>query len=247
MDMKITEKSTVGDIVKTYPQVQMLFEQLSIDYCCGGKQTLKEACQKAGLSLQNVIEKIEEKLQQSSMESEPTKDWTKASLTELASHIIDTHHAYLREQFPRLKSLADKVYNAHKENHGERIRKLKEVLENLRTDIEMHLDKEEQILFPLIKEMESFSAGQSSKPTVHCGTVENPIRQMEFEHNNAGDMLQQMRNISDDYKLPEDACESFKALYDGLQELENDLHKHIHLENNILFPKSVELESKLDF
>ncbi len=246
MDKNITELSTVADIVTEYPQSRLLFEELSIDYCCGGKKTLKEACQNAGLSWQDVIEKLRERIQQSESKPAHTEDWTKASLTDLAGHIVNTHHGYLRDQFPRLTNLTGKVYNAHKEKHGEMIRKLKQVLDNLRIDIEMHLEKEEQILFPLIKDIEAFAAGQGPMPTVHCGTVENPIRQMEFEHDTAGDFLSRMRTITDDYQLPDDACESFKALYDGLKELEKDLHEHIHLENNILFPRAIKLENRLE-
>lgn len=245
MDTPITENSRVADIITKYPKVRTLLEELSIDYCCGGKQSLKDACQKAGQAWQSVIEKLEEAIHQSNSETGQTKDWTKVSLTELAEHIIHTHHAYLRAQFPRMETLVNKVYNAHKINHGEMLQKLEKVLGNLRMDIEMHLAKEEQILFPLIKEMDAFSAGQDHRPTVHCGTVKNPIRQMEFEHDTAGSLLVQMRNITGDYTLPEDACQSFRALYDGLWELEKDLHEHIHLENNILFPRSIQLESEL--
>ena len=138
--------------------------------------------------------------------------------------------------------LADKVYNAHKKNHGPMLSELNKIFENLRADIETHLLKEEQILFPMIKEIEAFAAGKGPKPVAHCGTVENPIRQMEAEHDAAGNLLAQMRKITQDYALPDDACESFKALYEGLQELEEDLHEHIHIENNILFPKSIVME-----
>ena len=246
MNWEISENTSVAKIVTRYPHTRKFFEGIGIDYCCGGKYSLKNACDKIGLAWQDVIEKLLERLQESESKPAHIIDWTKASLTELAGHIVNRHHSYLREQFPRLTNLADKVFNAHKENHGEMIRKLKEVLENLRADIEMHLEKEEQILFPLIKDMEAFANGQGPMPTVHCGTVENPIRQMEFEHDTAGDFLSRMRSITNDYQLPDDACESFKALYDGLKELEKDLHEHIHLENNILFPKAIELEKNVN-
>ena len=246
MNWEISENTSVAEVVTQYPETRRLLEEMGIDYCCGGKHSLKEACHRSGLSCRDVIGKLKEAIEQSVSEKSPSKNWIEVSLTELVQHIIDAHHTYLKEHLPRLKSLSDKVYNAHKQHHGEMIQDLKRAIETLRIDIEMHLAKEEQILFPLIKEMESFAKNQGPRPTVHCGSVENPIRQMEAEHDAAGDLLAQMRKITSEYKLPDDACESFKALYDGLKELERDLHEHIHLENNILFPKAIKLESEID-
>jgi len=246
MDWEISENTSVAEVVTKHPQTRRLLEKMGIDYCCGGKHSLKDACNKSGLSWQDVISKLKKTIEQSVSERSQSKNWTEVSLTELVQHIIDAHHAYLKERLPRLKSLSDKVYNAHKQHHGEMIQELKRAIETLRIDIEMHLAKEEQILFPLLKEMEAFAKKQGPKPTVHCGSVENPIHQMEVEHDAAGNLLAQMRKITSEYKLPDDACESFKTLYDGLKELEKDLHEHIHLENNILFPKAVKLESEID-
>lgn len=241
---KITENSTLADIVTIHPQTRMLLEDLSLDYCCGGKRTLKDACQKAELSPKDVIKKIEDMVEKSPASKE-AKDWSKTSLTELADHINDVHHNYLKQQFPRLERLIDKVYKAHKQHHGEMLEKLRNVLDSLRTDIEMHLAKEEQILFPMIKEIEAYVEGSGPMPIAHCGTVANPTRQMEHEHDVAGDLLARMREITNDYQLPEDACQTFKGLYEGLRDLEKDLHCHIHLENNILFPRAIETESKM--
>ncbi len=197
------------------------------------------------MPLQDVIGKLKEFIEQPNTETVQSKNWLEVTLTELVQHIVDAHHTYLKEHLPRLKNLSDKVYNAHRQHHGEMIQKLKKALESLRIDLEMHLAKEEQILFPLIKEMEAFANRQGPKPRMHCGSIENPIHQMEREHKAAGDILTEMRSTTSEYNLPDDACESFKALYDGLKELEKDLHEHIHLENNILFPKAVELEGKI--
>lgn len=245
MNYEISENITVAEIVTKYPHTRSLLEEMGIDYCCGGKHSLKEACSKIGLAPLDVMKKLEMAIEKPVSEKTESKNWAKVSLTELVEHIIAAHHKYLKENLPRLKSLSDKVYNAHKKHHGDMIQELKRALETLRIDIEMHLAKEEQILFPLIKEMEAFANNQGPKPTVHCGTVENPIRQMEAEHDAAGGLLERMRKITSEYRLPDDACESFKALYDGLKELEKDLHEHIHLENNILFPKAIELEKNL--
>lgn len=245
MRSKISESTSIAEIVTQHPHTRKLFEEMGIDYCCGGKQPLKEACRKAGLSLHDVIQKLINVTTQHDSKELLSKNWSEVSLGELVQHIIAKHHVYLKEQLPRLKDLAKKVYNAHRQHHGEMIQKLLQYLEHLWTDIEMHLAKEERILFPLIQEMETFGNGQGPKPMMHCGSIENPIRQMELEHVSAGDILAEMRTITSEYQLPKDACESFRALYDGLGALEKDLHEHIQLENNILFPKAVELEGKI--
>lgn len=244
MKLQITEHTPVADVVVQYPQTRKLLESHGIDYCCGGKQSFKAACDKANVSWQDMRNQLKETIKQTAG-TPPPKEWVTASLSELVQHIIDAHHAYLREHLPRLDNLVEKVYRAHRERHGEMIQTLRLSLETLRAEIEMHLDKEEQILFPLINDMEAFAEGRGSKPSVHCGTIENPIRQMSFEHDSAGELLAQMRQLTSGYEPPKDACESFKALYGGLRELENDLHDHIHLENNILFPKAIQLENKI--
>ena len=245
MNLEISDNASVAEVVTQYPQTRRILEEMGIDYCCGGKRPLKDACNQAGLSWQDVISKLQEPIEQSQSGEHPPNNWAEVSLSELVEHIIAEHHAYLKENLPRLKGLANKVYNAHKSQHGEMIQQLIQAFETLRTDIEMHLSKEEQILFPLIKETEAFVSNQGPRPTVHCGTVENPICQMEVEHDAAGNILAQMRKITSEYQLPDDACESFNALYVGLKELEKDLHEHIHLENNILFPKAIELEKNV--
>lgn len=245
MNWEISENTTLAEIVTKYPRTRKFLEEIGVDYCCGGKHSLKDACNKPGLSWQDIIRKLKEIIEQPVSEKSSSKNWTEVSLTELAQHIVDIHHAYLKENMPRLKSLSDRVYIAHKQQHGEIIQELQRIIETIKIDLEMHLAKEEQILFPLIKEMEAFGNNQGPRPTVHCGSVENPIHQMMMEHEDVGGLLAQMREVASEYQLPEDACESFKALYDGLKELEKDLHEHIHLENNILFPKAIKLESKI--
>ncbi len=242
MNRRFSEYTTIAEIVTQYPQTRRLLEELGLDYCCGGKTSLQDASQKAGLSCQEVLTKLNEKIDQSDSKESPPKNWMAVPMTELIRHIVDIHHTYLKENLPRLKNLSEKVYRAHMQHHGDMLQKLKQVLETLRIDLEMHLAKEEEILFPLIREMESFANNQGPRPAVHCGTIQNPIQQMEYEHQSAGELLGQMRKITSDYQLPADACRSFQAFYEGLQDLEQDLHEHIHLENNILFPRALQLE-----
>ena len=156
-------------------------------------------------------------------------------------HIEGKHHSYMKEALPRLGALFAKVLRAHGENHGKMLRPLQQTFAGLRAELEPHLMKEEQILFPYVRQMDSSVAATGVVPPMHCGTVQNPIRQMEAEHENAGAALARMRSVASDYALPDDACPTFTALFETLQEMEADLHEHIHLENNILFPRTVDM------
>ncbi len=243
MSTYLTADTTVRDIVVEHPETRRILERLGIDYCCGGKTPLAQAAQQAGLSSDQVLAELDRVLEAGG-DSDSAKDWTAASATELADHIERTHHVFMKEQLPRLVGLLDKTLRAHGPRHGDMLQQLQRRLIALRTDIELHLAKEERILFPFIRQIEAWQQGEGPVPEMHCGTVANPIGQMEFEHDQAGEILAQIRAITSDFRLPEDACETFRALYDGLREMESDLHEHIHLENNILFPKAIEVEAQ---
>jgi regulator of cell morphogenesis and NO signaling len=147
----------------------------------------------------------------------------------------------------RIRSLSSSTTSGYiSEQHGALLNKLQELFDALEAELAEHLQKEEQILFPAIKGIDFFVSGNGTRPEFHCGTIDNPIRQMMLEHDNAGGVLAEMRQLTDNYQLPADACRTFGALYDGLQALEADLHEHIHLENNILFPKSIEQEKTMN-
>lgn len=238
-----TGNTAVKDIVVTHPETRVVLERLGIDYCCGGKMPLTQAAQQAGLSSDQVLAELDRALEAGG-NSDSVKDWMAASATELADHIERTHHVFMKEQLPRLVGLLDRTLRAHGQRHGDMLQQLQRSLIALRTDIELHLAKEERILFPFIRQIEAWQQGEGPVPEMHCGTVANPIGQMEFEHEQAGGILAQIRAITSDFRLPEDACETFRALYDGLREMESDLHEHIHLENNILFPKAIEVEAQ---
>jgi regulator of cell morphogenesis and NO signaling len=242
MHESLNEKTTIRNLVVKYPQTRPVLERLGIDYCCGGGHVLKEAAAEKGVALDTLFSALKDSLENSS--DEPARDWSVATLTELADHIEERHHTFMREQLPRLQELMAKVFTAHRPRHGDMLSRLQDVYQSLRKEIEQHLMKEEQILFPGIRQIEAYAREGGEKPKLHCGSVQNPIRQMEREHDNAGAALVKMRELASNYALPEDACNTFAALYDGLKDLEDDLHEHIHLENNILFPGSIELESK---
>jgi regulator of cell morphogenesis and NO signaling len=234
----LSGQATVGDLVKANPNRSRLFEQLQIDYCCGGGLPLDDACAKRGLDVQTVLQQIEETDLQPAVD-QAIADADAMSLTELADHIEQTHHKYLRSELPRLDAMTLKVYEVHGESDA-RLADVRRAFEGLYEEISDHMMKEEQILFPMIRQLES----STDLPAFHCGSVANPIRQMEFEHDNAGNALTVMRQSTDGYQPPEWACNTYRAMLDGLRQLEGDLHQHIHKENNVLFPKAIQLESQ---
>ena len=224
---------TVGSIVAGHPHTARIFESLGIDYCCGGHRLLDDVCREKGLD----VAEVRDRLAEPPREVDTTPDWNRASLTSLVQHILDVHHVYTRDATERLRPLMDKVHDVHGSTHPE-LSELRQLLGALAQDLEGHLMKEEHILFPFILALE---AGES--PQACFATVAGPIRVMLMEHDGAGDVLREMRRVTGDYEVPEGACGSYRALYQGLEELERDLHRHIHLENNILFPRTLALEA----
>ncbi len=228
-------QSTVGELVADRPSRSRVFQKLGIDFCCGGKKPLAVACQEKNLDADTILDLI----LSSEQEGEATVNPSTLNLTELCDHIEQTHHAYLREELPRLGQMAYRVANAHGQNHTWTIA-LNNTFVNFANELFSHMQKEEQILFPVIRRLEAGEANAFG----HCGgSVSNPIAVMEAEHDNAGNALEQFHSLSSGYTAPEGACNTFRALLDGLRELEVDMHQHVHKENNILFPKAIALES----
>lgn len=235
MQKTIEPNISIGELVAENLARTKLFEKLGIDYCCGGKRSLSSACQEKNLDLKTVLSEIENF---DNIQGDST-DWTKSNLCELVDHIIATYHIKLRADLPRLAALLNKVVDVHGKNHPELI-ELKSVFVRFRAELEMHMQKEEMVLFPLCKELET----SKRLHAFHCGSIANPINVMEFEHESAGNDLGTFARITDNYTPPANACTSFKALYAGLKELEVDMHKHVHLENSVLFPKAIAAESQ---
>ena len=232
---------TVAEIAIESPVAAREFEKLGIDYCCGGKRTLEQACTIANLSIDEVLSRLE----RLSTEQKATdgQDFSNKSLTDLIAHITATHHVFVRQESPRIRELSAKVVAKHGGKHPE-LRQVQEVFDALAAELSLHLMKEEQILFPYVQQLEEAElAGEPAPPTMF-GTVANPIHMMEREHDGAGQALRTLRTVTNNYTLPEDACTSFQLLYQGLQAFESDLHQHIHLENNLLFPRSLAMEAK---
>lgn len=238
--MTFNASTTVRELAVCEPTATRIFEKLKIDYCCGGGRTLADACASAGLKTEEVWQLLEEA--KKSQTSSGAIDFQTAPLAEIVTYILNKHHVFTKEEMTRLEALASKVFNAHGENHPE-LSNVKAIFQSLCEDLKPHMFKEEQILFPYIVRLEAtVNSGQPSMPAPF-GTVQNPVRMMMFEHDTAGDLLRVLRKVTSDYTAPQDACVSYKTFYQALEAFEQDLHQHIHLENNILFPRAIELES----
>jgi regulator of cell morphogenesis and NO signaling len=227
--------TTLASVVRAHPRVVRELERRGLDYCCHGDRTITDACRDAGLDPATVLTELEAAARTSAVEA-----WADLSPDQLVDHIETVHHRYLWDELPRLADLADKVVAVHGARHPE-LRGVAELVAAVRADLEPHLTKEEQVLFPMIRTLSEASGPAQFR----CGRITNPISMMMREHEHTGDLLAQLRAATDAYRTPEDGCASFRALYDGLAHLEADTHLHIHKENNVLFPAVVQLEAQL--
>ena len=239
--MELTDK-TIREIAVEAPATTRVFEELKIDYCCGGNIKFKDACENANISPNIVEEKISAVLL--NLSQEPTHDFgQEASPAKLIDYIVGEHHTFTKNEIERLFPLMNKVASKHGDRHPELL-DVQKAFDGLCRDLIPHMQKEEGVLFPYIRDLQVAEITKVSIPGPPFGTVQNPIRMMNMEHDAAGVMLKEIRTLTTDFAAPDDACPSYKALYFGLEELEKDLHRHIHLENNILFPLAIEMEEK---
>ena len=238
--MEIDTRKTVKEIVLEMPGSEDVFERLGIDYCCGGDKRLEDACQAAGRPVGEVLQLLEAAKNTVPAEA-GASDWSQQSLASLVNHIVEKHHTFCRQELARLELLLAKVSEVHGANHPE-LRRIQTIFSGMSKELQMHLIKEEQTLFPYIARMEDAVTRGMPFPRPPFGTVQNPVRMMVLEHDNAGAALHEMRKLSGDHQVPEDGCSSYKALYEGLRSFESDMHQHVHLENNILFPRALALE-----
>ena len=241
IEMTLTATKTVGEIAAETPSATREFEKLGIDYCCGGSRTLGEACADAKISVDDALARLEKGL--ATTQPGDNKDWQHQLLADLIDHIKTTHHVFVRDESSRIEALTAKVVGVHGNNHPELLQ-VQQVFSALAAELSVHLMKEEQVLFPYMVRMEESALAGEPVPPAMFGTVVNPVRMMMQEHDGAGDAARSLRAITRDYRVPEDACISYRTLYQALQGFEADLHQHIHLENNILFPRAVAMEAK---
>lgn len=235
--MNLTTDMTVRELALEIPAATRIFERMGIDYCCGGNRSLADACASAGVDFKDV--QMELTLAAHGHVEEPSFQTT--TLEDLITHIVVKHHSFTRLEIARLNALLDKVCMAHGENHPELI-EIYVLFRELGADLETHMTKEERVLFPYVIRMEAATKQKVPLFRAPFGTVANPVRMMMLEHDRAGDILKKIRQLSSNYVTPADGCLSYQTLYSALEELERDLHQHIHLENNLLFPRAIEME-----
>lgn len=226
----ITTETTVGEIVRALPATSRIFENLNIDYCCGGKKTVAEACRAKSLDAATLIAMIAALYR--SGNSIPA-DADAMTLTELCDHIQKVHHGYLREELPRLDFMTRKVAAVHGE-HEPRLFELQKTFETFNAEMTTHTNEEDEVVFPAIRQMEAAKPGAS----VGLNDLSTSLEKLEQEHDGAGAALEQFRLLSNHYTPPDWACNTFRALYDGLAQLGKNMHLHVHKENNVLFPRA---------
>ncbi|MFI5069894.1 MAG: iron-sulfur cluster repair di-iron protein [Terriglobales bacterium] len=237
--MNFDDETKVKDIALSNPAARQILEDAGLDYCCGGGKSLHEACLQADVPAEEILTRLRE----NSKHVDPDgASWTLAPLRDLIRHIRDRHHRYVRESIARVQPLLEKVETKHGKSHAE-IADIRRLFTEVGREMIMHMQKEEQILFPYIDALEKAISAHGSVERPFFQTVRNPIHAMMNEHDAAGELVKQIRKASLEYTTPADACTSYKALYQAWREFEADLHQHVHLENNILFPRSVEMEA----
>ena len=239
--MTLTTEMTVRQIAIENPAAVDIFEARGIDYCCGGERPLAEACERASVPVEEILELLAK--EPAGIETTRNK-WTNATLADLTQYIVERHHTFVRQEIPRLQALFQKVEEHHAAAHPE-LSAIRGLFGAMAEELSSHLMKEEQVLFPYLERMEAAARGDSELPPACFPSVEMPIARMLAEHSDAGALLEQIRSLANDFQPPESACPSYRRLYSGLEEFERDLHQHIQLENNFLFPRSAELERSL--
>lgn len=224
--MTITENTTIAEIATALPSSVRVFQRHGVDFCCGGKKAIGIVCEEHGLS----FEELTGAIVASAADLQPARrDWTREPLSQLIDHIVGAFHDPLREELPRLETMAARVAQVHGA-HASYLARIDAIVGELSADLVAHMQKEERVLFPAIRAIEQ---GQP----VRIGA---PINVMEQEHDHAGELLGELRRITEGYEAPEWACQTFRALYHGLAELEASMHVHVHLENNVLFPRALQ-------
>ena len=234
------EQRTLGELVTDYPRTAAIFEGLGFDYCCRGHQTLADATANRGLPLPTVLEAI-------GAAAQPTADEPSIAdleLDDLTRYIVDRHHRYVREMSPAISAWLDKLVTRHGARHPE-LAEIRSRFAALKDELMAHMMKEEHILFPFIDELAAARRSGARLPRGPFGTVINPVRVMEHDHRQVGDLMAELRTATDGFTPPSDACRTYQLCFAELSKFERDLHQHIHLENNVLFPRAIEIEASL--
>jgi regulator of cell morphogenesis and NO signaling len=242
--MTLDATRTVREFATEIPNATRIFEKLGIDYCCGGGKPLEAACLQAKIPVEEVLRSLEDAGAPSVTTAGETVDFQGARLADLIEHILAVHHGYVKQEVPRLQQLLAKVVAVHCAGHPE-LAAVQRTFAALSSELLSHMMKEEMVLFPYIKKLEEAASQRRRAPQAPFGSISNPVHMMELEHESAGKALEEVRVLSGAYTPPESACFSYRMLYSALKEFEADLHQHVHLENNILFPRAIELEGQM--
>lgn len=232
MALVLNSEVQVATIVSAYPVTRRMFEALGIDYCCGGRRMLLEAAAEINMPVESLLAVLQATIEQAESAPRTERDWQQASLDDLMAHIISSHHTYLNTELSRLDGMMQKVRAVHGEAHGDVLNALADIFNGLKVELEAHLRKEEEVTFPAIARLVQGVCDPAVRTT---------IRELETEHDHAGEALAKMRDLTHGYETPEDACATYFGLFESLQALERDLHQHVHLENNILFPRALRM------
>ncbi|QCR24986.1 iron-sulfur cluster repair di-iron protein [Pontibacter sp. SGAir0037] len=232
---------TVGELVAKDFRKAQVFKKFGIDFCCGGKKSVAQVCEEKGINQTALEQELKSLPETTAGRDENFDSW---ELGFLADYIVNVHHKYVREALPALYEYTTKIARVHGNRHPELLEIAKHFV-NVANELEAHMPKEERVLFPYIKQLDEAKKNGQSIDRPAFGSIQNPINMMEMEHEAAGDELEAIRELSQNFTLPADACATYQVAFAKLQEFESDLHRHIHLENNILFPKALELEKEV--
>jgi len=239
--MHITKDTIVGDLVAKDYRTATVFKQNGIDFCCNGNRTLEEVCKQKEMSVSNIIGELTQASQQTSAAQSDFNSWP---LDLLADYIEKKHHRYVEEKTQEIKPYLDKICKVHGDHHPE-LHEINRLFNASTGELAMHMKKEELILFPAVRRMVKSQMQKTTPEKPQFGSINNPIKMMMHEHNNEGERFRQIEELSSKYNPPQDACNTYRVTFAMLKEFEDDLHLHIHLENNILFPKALELEKQI--
>ena len=233
---------TLAQIVNNNHQAASVFEKYHLDFCCKGKRSLEQACLEQELPVAEVHKELEEIFAKKGKNA--VIDFDKMSMTQLSDYVVQTHHAYVKNEMPQIDAYLQRVSAKHGDSHPE-LHKIFQTFTAVKEEMEGHMKKEELILFPRIKELEKLANNETANMQLNIGYLQSPITVMEQEHDHAGNLLNDIRILSSNYTTPENACTTYRLCFAALKAFELDLHQHVHLENNILFPKAIETFKEL--
>ncbi len=239
--MDIQPETQIAQVASAHPATIRVFQRHGVDFCCGGKRPLSEVCGEKGIAFENLRHELSAAIAGSPASE---RSWRDAPLAELVAFIVDRYHQWLKDELPRLAQMMKKVLAVHGERHPD-LQGVGQTFEAILGEIAPHMMKEERVLFPYITQMDGLAQKGEALAGSPFGSVRNPIGSMEQDHEVLGQLLLELRQQTGDFTSPEDACNTYRGLFHGLTEMEGELHEHIHLENNVLHPRSIALEEKL--